>query len=193
MLVKCIKNIINSEIKETDYDGAIGYEIGSNIPLKLNKCYVVYGFNDIGNKWICINDEEKKYPVWYPLSFFTVMDSRKSKFWKRKKDSYIFEEWHVEIEGLSEEEYYNRIVIGNESESYYMSIVDGNDESVKNFESYKQKCDLEFKNCDEHPRITVLDEDWVQCLNCAEVWKVCASNELAKCPACLGVFELTKI
>lgn len=143
--------------------------------LTVGKRYTVFAREHRnGNAWFYIADDDfggpRSYPVAYAGSFFDVVDSKGSSFWKTVtvdgavvRDS--FSEWATDP-------------------VFYERLIDGESFETQLFEKYRVEMELEFPSDDSAGDAELLDESWLLCPKCSEAWESQSSFALVECVKC---------
>lgn len=170
MIVKCIKNKVNDE----------GIWSKSSTPLEdlliIGNYYVVYGvFFKEGSVFVeILFNERRLYTDTLPLELFEIFDRRLSKYFvlgqigiKGMLLPFIsFPEWASD-------------------RHYFEKLVDGDKESRIIFNYYRDILYLEYKHPDIKQSAILIQDNWVQCPICTEVWTPSYTLlEMCKCPNC---------
>lgn len=146
-----------------------------NPHLSKEKEYTVYEFETLNGEnfsFSIIDDLNNKYLSTYPADIFIVVDSRKSKYWKKfrhpKFDDrvvYSFINWSTSGDPL----FFDRAI--NESS-----------EDLETLLRFKKLIDFEFADS-RLPSVEIFNEGWLLCPICFEGWKDSSEGELVECPS----------
>jgi Zn-finger nucleic acid-binding protein len=182
MLVQCIENRFSDEKVPSVAKEVIRESFGSyqQYPLTKGSYYVVYGIETRSSiPWYYVSDgnynqSDHFYPLAYPYCFFFVKDDRPSSCWvkgKRASEESItsFKEWV-------------------EEEAFFEGLVNGEDREGQIFRKYKDLMDLEYAIPSVRDQVQILDDDWLMCPQCDEVWQNNSSLEMILCPKCQSIY-----
>jgi len=182
MKVKCIANtkeVLSQALLEIKPSIA-SY---SDFSIKIEKEYLVYALEIFdGYVFYFICDEERSCnspcPFWnpYPAELFEISDGRLSQYW-------IYNNYQ------DEDPTYNKIIIAvpewaKNPISFYSKFIDRNQKEVNYFKKYKKQMDLEFPDPDVRQSAAILNQSWVVCPDCGEVWESKSNLALVQCPKC---------
>ncbi|MEG3917771.1 hypothetical protein QUA07_01330 [Microcoleus sp. T3_A4] len=130
MKIRCIANTGES-LPEKYIDPPRGYTRKVELPLTINKEYVVYGIRSWqGIVWYYICDDNYSYyPIQTPAPLFEVVDNRVSKYWQFMLDPngvlrFAFEQWFTDP-------------------YFYDKLTDQEEAEVEIFEKVKELMDAE--------------------------------------------------
>lgn len=154
-------------------DIASGFLPSSKFHLTVGRQYTVYGllFAEGTPRYLIYDDTVR--PLWHPLSLFTVVCGRVSRYWRLANWS-DSERYFVVIS-------YPEIT---ESPRAFDSLANGDRKARNAFYERKQLADLEFPDSSIQEVARLLDGDWLQCPFCADAWQSKSLDALVKCPAC---------
>lgn len=177
MKIKCVQIFPNSIAQEILKE----YTLAKNVPLILNKEYIVYALGEYyGHIWFCLADEDfSYYPAWIPGEFFDVVDGQPSRFWIFKMSDNIENRKFI----LAPAFWSNNV-------NFYNRLSEGESLEVDVFKKYKELMDLEFPD----PTVTDLaqigDDKWLICPDCIDAWENSSViDALVRCPNCLKIFN----
>ena len=68
---------------------------------------------------------------------------------------------------------------------FYENIVESKDNSGDIWREYRSKMEREFAPSYLVKSVTILDDGWLQCVNCSNVWQSTFDGEVVSCPSCL--------
>lgn len=106
---------------------------------------------------------------WFNLKYFDIIDSRISRFWE-----FYIGDWFCEL--------WSNIWIWNiafQSKVMY----DFDEDSINKLRSYKNNIELEFNDINNKNAI-IIDKNWIQCLNCSNIWENYSTLWQVLCPNC---------
>lgn len=184
MLVRCTENAIAS----FDTNSAIGQELhgafgeGSKLfDITAGASYVVYAVAiRKGLPWYFIADDSYEhllYPLPYASACFEEIDSRVSRCW-----SVGFRGENGKIGGMSE------VLITfcewARDGGFFERLIDGSRREADLFQRYKAFMDLEYPAPVATDEAEQLEQEWVMCPKCTEVWKADATLGMTRCPKC---------
>jgi len=121
-------------------------------------------------------------PSHYPIELFDIIDPRPSRFWQL--GHYTTDDGPPDfLSILSVPEwsldYYN----------FWQNFVDGHGDTHEIINEYQEKMLLEFKRPDITTRAAPVEESWVECADCVNIWQPKTVDELVECPEC-GLLQI---
>jgi hypothetical protein len=67
---------------------------------------------------------------------------------------------------------------------FFQKIVEGEGGAGDIWREYKEKMELEFASSDLVKTAILLDNGWLQCVNCSNAWTPDLNGEVVSCPSC---------
>jgi len=176
MLIKCItkdRDLITDENEcESQYYSDFSL-------LEVGEFYVVYAIYVKQDRGVSFHICGESYiPRHYPDFLFEIIDPRLSKFWvygnyckinhevKYNLSIFSYSEW-----ALNYREFWNKLVNGDKN-------------TRKEFYHFKELIDHEYKIPSVKLHAAVVEDKWVKCPLCVNIWEVCDRFELVSCPQC---------
>lgn len=175
MRVKCIVNNIEEMQEIGKYDDSY-FPKTEKFFLELEKEYTVLSIIVKGEElWYFIIDETANdYPNRYPAPLFEITDTRISRFWN----------FSIQKTGLFAKEILISFPEWIENKFFYDSLTNGDFDAVKKFLEIKKKLELEFPVKSISDKAKRINDDWVECPNCFELFEADSNYGLLECPNC---------
>lgn len=148
--------------------------------ITIAKTYIVYAtaaLNGYPGYFIC--DNYREYPIWHPSDFFSIVDSRLSRYWivSIKKDDKTTTRLFLSFPEWANEQY------------YYNNLIEGEAREMDLFRKYKQLMNLEFPDSAITQAASIGDQEWLICPSCLDAWKNSNCDDaLVMCPICHQTF-----
>lgn len=171
MLVRCV-NLGGNELRGADL--AFGNTRLSKFHVALNRTYNVYGVSFIRGVTSYLIIDDTNLPSWSPGVLFSVEDGALSRHWRyydySNADGYFSVLMIPELGSTPEK--FDRIALAEDSDARRL------------FFEYAAILDLEFPNDAIKEKCGLVENGWIQCPFCANVWCNSCLDAMATCPDC---------
>ncbi|MBB4038361.1 hypothetical protein GGR21_004300 [Dysgonomonas hofstadii] len=153
------------------------------IHLNYNDTYVVYGLDIKSSSninYILIDDSGSIIPKFYSDLYFKVIDRRISKYWNKILSDYYY--YSIYIKTAPSLITFKEIV---DNRYFFDDLFNGKNETIDIMKKYIYLFNHEYPNPDIE-NANIIENNWVMCNYCGEIWKDTPEMGIIKCPKCFN-------